>query len=123
MIHLFLVHMMRKSLAFVVCGAVAASLGAVALAPIAVGGEQINKDGPILVLYAFNEEGALLRDKMTVEKTEQTPAGAVCTGKLSGKEIVLAESGVGLINAAMTTQRMIDRYRPARSCSPASPAP
>jgi adenosylhomocysteine nucleosidase len=111
MIRMTLVHTMRKPL-ICVCTVVAVAIAPAALAPMAALAQPVSHDGPILVLYAFNEEGALLHEKMTVEKTDQTPAGPVYTGRLSGKEIVLAESGVGLINAAMTTQRMIDSYRP-----------
>jgi adenosylhomocysteine nucleosidase len=69
--------------------------------------------GPVLVLYAFSDEGELLAKQMTIEKTEKVLGRTVHIGKLSGKEIVLAESGVGMTNAAMTFQKMIDKYDPS----------
>jgi adenosylhomocysteine nucleosidase len=66
-----------------------------------------------LVLYAFPAEGKLLGDAMAVDTTEKALGRAVQIGKLSEKQVVLAESGVGMTNAAMTTQYLIDRYRPA----------
>lgn len=74
--------------------------------------EQCRQPSPLLVLYAFSEEGALLREVMTLNTTYQVCGRTVSLGTLSGKKIVLAESGIGLINAAMTTQRLIDRYAP-----------
>jgi adenosylhomocysteine nucleosidase len=67
---------------------------------------------PYLVLYAFSEEGELLAEKMNIEKSEKILGRAVHIGKLSGKDIILAESGIGMTNAAMTVQKMIDRYNP-----------
>ncbi len=67
---------------------------------------------PYLLLYAFEQEGTLLSEKMTIERTDHNLGRTVLTGKLAGKDIVLAESGIGMTNAAMTTQRMIDQYDP-----------
>ena len=67
---------------------------------------------PYLVLYAFDAEGELLAEKMAVDTTEKVLGRLVHSGKLSGKDIVLAESGVGMTNAAMTAQKLIDRYNP-----------
>ncbi len=66
----------------------------------------------VLVLYAFSAEGELLAKQMTIDKTEKVLGRTVHIGKLSGKDIILAESGVGMTNAAMTTQKMIDLYHP-----------
>lgn len=69
-------------------------------------------DGPYLILYAFAEEGELLAKTMTIEKTDRHLGRTVHVGKLAGKPVVLAASGIGMTNAAMTTQRMIDIYNP-----------
>jgi adenosylhomocysteine nucleosidase len=65
-----------------------------------------------LVLYAFTEEGQLLGEKMAIADSVEILGRPVLEGRLSGKEIVLAESGIGMTNAAMTTQRLIDEYDP-----------
>jgi adenosylhomocysteine nucleosidase len=67
-----------------------------------------------LILYAFAEEGRMLAGRMAVSDSSKILGRRVLEGRLSGKEIVLAESGVGMTNAAMTTQRLIDRFDPRR---------
>lgn len=45
--------------------------------------------------------------------TEQTVAKITCTkGEIFGQEVVCCECGIGKVNAAMSTQIMIDLYRP-----------
>jgi adenosylhomocysteine nucleosidase len=67
---------------------------------------------PYLILYAFDTEGKLLAEKMTVRSDDMVQGRIVYAGKLSGLNVILAESGVGMTNAAMTTQKMIDEYEP-----------
>lgn len=45
-------------------------------------------------------------EKNTVAKIEFTK------GKIHGKDVVVAECGIGKVNAAMSTQIMIDLYKP-----------
>ena len=67
---------------------------------------------PYIIMYAFAEEGELLAAEMTVDRTEKILGRTVRIGQLAGKDIVLAESGVGMTNAAMTTQKLIDMFAP-----------
>jgi adenosylhomocysteine nucleosidase len=67
---------------------------------------------PYLVLYAFGEEGEFLAGEMCLDQTETVLGRTAHIGKLSGKDIVLAESGIGMTNAAMTVQKMINKYNP-----------
>jgi len=67
---------------------------------------------PYLLLYAFDEEGSAIAAHMTVTQTDTILGRAVRSGIASGKNVILAESGVGMTNAAMTTQRLIDQYHP-----------
>ncbi|MDD4051884.1 MAG: 5'-methylthioadenosine/S-adenosylhomocysteine nucleosidase [candidate division Zixibacteria bacterium] len=69
-------------------------------------------DRPYLVLYAFEAEGKLLTEKMTIEKTEKILGRTVQIGQLADEKVVLAESGIGMTNAAMTTQKLIDTFHP-----------
>ncbi|MFH2036107.1 MAG: 5'-methylthioadenosine/S-adenosylhomocysteine nucleosidase [Candidatus Zixiibacteriota bacterium] len=66
----------------------------------------------ILILYAFNAEGELLAKEMDIRDSSVVLNRTVYTGQLKGKNIILAESGVGMTNAAMTTQKMIDLFEP-----------
>jgi adenosylhomocysteine nucleosidase len=75
-------------------------------------GQQPPADRPYLVLYAFDAEGKLLAEKMTIEKTEKILGRAVQIGRLADEKVVLAESGVGMTNAAMTVQKLIDTFHP-----------
>lgn len=67
---------------------------------------------PFLILYAFDAEGELLSKQMVVDTVEKILGRDVFIGKLSGKPIILAESGVGMTNAALTAQKLIDLYKP-----------
>lgn len=67
---------------------------------------------PYLILYAFDAEGEQLAAQMSVQSNERHLGRTVRIGQLGGKNVVLAESGMGMTNAAMTTQRIIDFYHP-----------
>ncbi len=67
---------------------------------------------PYLVLYAFDAEGGQIASSLTTVRTDEHLGRDVRVGDFAGHEIVLAESGMGMTNAAMTAQRMIDKYRP-----------
>ena len=73
---------------------------------------QAEQPNPYLIIYAFSTEGQLLAKEMTVDSTAKILGRTVHIGKLSGKDIILAESGVGMTNAAMTVQGLIDRFHP-----------
>ena len=73
-----------------------------------------DNDTPTLVLYAFAAEGQLLSESMEINHTDTVLGRPVHRGTLSGQDIILAESGVGMTNAAMTGQKLIDKYSPAR---------
>jgi adenosylhomocysteine nucleosidase len=68
--------------------------------------------GGYLILYAFDAEGVLLSQQMTITDSVTTLGRMTYMGQLSGKEIILAESGVGMTNAAMSAQYLIDRFQP-----------
>ncbi len=67
---------------------------------------------PYLILYAFEAEGRLLAGQMEIADSVRLLGRMVYEGTLSGKDVVLTESGVGMNNAAMMTQQMIDIYYP-----------
>ncbi|HWW24307.1 MAG TPA: 5'-methylthioadenosine/S-adenosylhomocysteine nucleosidase, partial [Caulobacter sp.] len=63
------------------------------------------------VISAFPPELAAL-EAATGDKHVYTAAGArFVTGKLEGKPVVLFLSGISMVNAAMTTQGALDRFR------------
>lgn len=63
------------------------------------------------IIGAMNEEIQLLLEALT-DKAEIKGAGTIYyTGTLYGKSVVICKSGVGKVNAAVTTQVMIDRFK------------
>ncbi|MBK7141643.1 MAG: 5'-methylthioadenosine/S-adenosylhomocysteine nucleosidase [bacterium] len=88
------------------------SLVALLLAFLCLPLQSMAQERPILLLYAFAEEGKTVAASMTVTDRDTVLGREVLIGSASGQRIVLAETGVGMTNAAMTTQAMIDRYSP-----------
>jgi len=78
----------------------------------------VQAKGKIALMYAFDQEGVLLRSKLSLEDSVFVKGRIFWIGKLStgsvgvGKEVIIVNSGVGMTNAAMTTQLLIDRYNP-----------
>ncbi len=71
-------------------------------------------EGPTVLLYAFDAEGAVLESRMAIDSAVSHLGRRIVHGRLEGQSVILAESGVGMINAALTTQFLIDTYDPAR---------
>jgi adenosylhomocysteine nucleosidase len=68
----------------------------------------------VAILFAFGQEGELLRSKMELTDSLNLTGRIFWEGKLQGKDVVVVESGVGMTNAAMITQLLIDRYSPEK---------
>lgn len=66
------------------------------------------------ILFAFSEEGKFLRSKMELSDSLNFAGRVFWKGKLQDKDVVVVESGVGMTNAAMTTQLLIDKYSPEK---------
>ena len=66
----------------------------------------------IAIIGAMEEEVALLRENIK-NKKEQTIAGFEFTeGEMAGKEVVLLRSGIGKVNAAMSTTILLQVFKP-----------
>jgi len=66
------------------------------------------------VISAFGPEMTALK-AATADRREYVQAGATfTTGTLEGKPVVLFLSGMSMVNAAMTTQAALDRFRVTR---------
>ncbi|PNZ71191.1 5'-methylthioadenosine/adenosylhomocysteine nucleosidase [Staphylococcus croceilyticus] len=64
------------------------------------------------IIGAMEEEVAILKDKL-VEMSEITTAHAkFYRGKLNDKEVVLTQSGIGKVNAAISTTLLIEKFNP-----------
>jgi adenosylhomocysteine nucleosidase len=66
----------------------------------------------VAIIGAMEEEVAILREKIT--NLEQTVI-AGCefnTGSLDGVEVILLKSGIGKVNAAMSTAILLEKFKP-----------
>ncbi|HEX7400889.1 MAG TPA: 5'-methylthioadenosine/S-adenosylhomocysteine nucleosidase [candidate division Zixibacteria bacterium] len=66
----------------------------------------------IALMYAFDQEGALLRSKLTLQDSLYIKGRIFWFGKLENRNVIIVNSGVGMTNAAMTAQLLIDRFDP-----------
>jgi adenosylhomocysteine nucleosidase len=66
----------------------------------------------IAIIAAMEEEAAELKLRIENIQTTTAAGGVFHTGQLRGKEVVLLESGIGKVNAALATALLIERYRP-----------
>lgn len=64
------------------------------------------------ILGAFEQEIIILEDKLTEGRVQKIEGIKFVSGKLSGKKVALAWTGIGTVNAAMTTTLMIEHFRP-----------
>jgi len=71
-------------------------------------------DGRVAIMYAFDTEGQLLRSQMDLEDSLFSLGRVFWIGKLEGKDVVVVNSDVGMTNAAMTAQLLIDRFKPGQ---------
>ncbi|KOP83532.1 5'-methylthioadenosine nucleosidase [Bacillus sp. FJAT-21945] len=66
----------------------------------------------IAIIGAMEEEVTLLREKIE-DKTQEVVAGCEYTsGKMDGVDVVLLRSGIGKVNAALSTAILLERYKP-----------
>lgn len=103
---------MRKSYSFPGAGFGAFIISGIILIALAGCVTKTESPKPYLILYAFEAEGRLLAGQMEIEDSVRLLGRTVYEGTLSGKDVVLAESGVGMNNAAMTVEHMIDVFLP-----------
>ncbi len=67
---------------------------------------------PYLILHAVAGEGQFLRENLTIKENKKLLGRSVMIGTLGGIDVILAELGGGLTNAAMSSQRLIDEFQP-----------
>lgn len=64
------------------------------------------------IICALDAEIEGIMKKMENRKEETFAKLTFYSGKIDGTDVVATECGVGKVNAAMSTQIMIDRYAP-----------
>ena len=68
----------------------------------------------IAVIGAMEEEVRILRDKLEQAETETVAGCEFTKGLLAGHEVILLKSGIGKVNAAMSTTILLERYKPEK---------
>ncbi len=69
-------------------------------------------EGRVAIMYAFDAEGQLLRSRMDLEDSLFSVGRVFWIGEIEGKDVIVVNSDVGMTNAAMTAQLLIDRFKP-----------
>lgn len=78
--------------------------------PEAVPSRVFDSTPRIAIMSAFAPELALLKQKLQQSRTFEANGVVFTTGKLEGQPVVLALSGISMVNAAMNTQLVFDRF-------------
>ncbi|MEI5905749.1 5'-methylthioadenosine/S-adenosylhomocysteine nucleosidase [Bacillus spongiae] len=66
----------------------------------------------IAIIGAMEEEVSLLRSNIESASSEEVAGCEFTTGRMKGKEVVLLRSGIGKVNAAMSTAILLEKYKP-----------
>jgi adenosylhomocysteine nucleosidase len=71
-----------------------------------------DKQGRTAILGALDEETVLLHTQLTDERQWNIEGVEFFTGSLHGRKVVLGRTGIGKVNAAMTTILVIEHFKP-----------
>ncbi|NJJ39746.1 5'-methylthioadenosine/adenosylhomocysteine nucleosidase [Paenibacillus apii] len=66
----------------------------------------------IAIIGAMEEEVDAVRSRLENIRREEAAGGIYYSGTFDGRDLVLLQSGIGKVNAALTTALLIERYRP-----------
>jgi adenosylhomocysteine nucleosidase len=93
------------------CALAAALTGCAGLPPPSADGARLDATPRIAVMSAFAPELTLLSARLQQPVRHTINGAEFTTGTLEGKPVVLFLSGVSMVNAAMTTQLALDRFK------------
>lgn len=66
----------------------------------------------IAIIGAMEEEVTLLREKIENKKQETIAGYEFTIGNMNGVDVILLRSGIGKVNAAMSTTILLEKYKP-----------
>lgn len=66
----------------------------------------------IAIIGAMEEEVVLLRNNIEQQKKEAVAGCEFTFGKMRGADVILLRSGIGKVNAAMSTTILLEKYKP-----------
>lgn len=65
------------------------------------------------ILGAFSDEVALIQSALADRREQKIQGISFTTGKLGSRNVVVASSGIGKVNAAITTTLLLEHFKPA----------
>ncbi|WP_298080484.1 5'-methylthioadenosine/adenosylhomocysteine nucleosidase [uncultured Cardiobacterium sp.] len=68
------------------------------------------KTAPVAIIGAMEQEVALLHSRISQAHQEKVAHIAITRGLLAGKPVLLAQSGIGKVNAAITTTVLLEKF-------------
>ncbi|MBW7992737.1 MAG: 5'-methylthioadenosine/adenosylhomocysteine nucleosidase [Planctomycetes bacterium] len=74
--------------------------------------KEITREPVTAILGAFEQEIILLEDELTDAQEQIIEEIRFVSGQLRGKRVVIAYTGIGKVNAAMTTTLLIEHFKP-----------
>lgn len=90
--------------------AAVAALATLAGAPVRAAQQTLDDTPRAVVMSAYAPEWQALLAETSAQKEFVLDGKRFVTGKLAGKDVLLVLSGISMVNAAMTTQKAIDRF-------------
>ncbi len=66
----------------------------------------------VAIIGAMEEEVTLLREKIEGKEQEVIAGCEYTTGEMEGVQVVLLRSGIGKVNAALSTAVLLEKYKP-----------
>lgn len=67
---------------------------------------------PVAILSALRQEISALRSALDRRSTVQVAGVPVLRGEIDGHDVVIADTGIGKVNAALTTALIVERFNP-----------
>ncbi|MCU9613959.1 5'-methylthioadenosine/S-adenosylhomocysteine nucleosidase [Caldibacillus lycopersici] len=66
----------------------------------------------IAIIGAMEEEVTILRNEIKNQQVETIANSEFTSGTMNNKDVVLLKSGIGKVNAAMSTSILLEKYKP-----------
>ncbi|TBR43868.1 5'-methylthioadenosine/S-adenosylhomocysteine nucleosidase [Marinomonas agarivorans] len=73
---------------------------------------ELDKNNVTAIIGAMDQEVAVIKDWMTNVEIEEIAGCEFIQGQLDGKDIVLLKSGIGKVNATVSTSILLIKYTP-----------
>ena len=86
------------------------ALTALAVPPAGASAQPVDPIERVAVVTAFAPEFAVLEAVLETPDEHRINGNRFLTGRIEGQDVVLFQSGISMVNAAMTTQLALDRF-------------